>query len=122
MRFKLDEYLPGRAAGLLLDAGHHVSTVADEGLVGHSDVTIAEAAADEDRVLVTLDKDFGDLRLFPPGTHPGMIVMRLSDQSAPLVISVLRSLLEGFELADFVGCLVVVEDTRVRVRRPETGR
>ncbi|MGH2698501.1 MAG: DUF5615 family PIN-like protein [Actinomycetota bacterium] len=114
--------MPRRAADLLFAAGHGVSTVADEGLVGQADATVAEAAADGDRILVTLDKHLGDLRSFPPGTHPGIIVMRLSDQSAPRVTSVLQNLFRGFDLADFSACLVVVEDTRVRVRRPEIDR
>jgi predicted nuclease of predicted toxin-antitoxin system len=60
LRFKLDENLPRRAARLLVDAAHDAATVADEGLVGHLDAAVAEAAAKEDRVFVTLDKDFGE--------------------------------------------------------------
>jgi predicted nucleic acid-binding protein len=70
LRFKLDENLPRRAAGLLLEAGHDVSTVADEGLVGHPDGAVAEAAAEDERTLVTMDKDFGDLRSFRPAPIP----------------------------------------------------
>jgi predicted nuclease of predicted toxin-antitoxin system len=118
LKFKLDENVPRRAGDLFADAGHDVSTVKDEGLVGEPDEIVARTAAAEGRMLVTLDKDLGDLRSFPPGTHPGIIVMRLGDQSAPRVTTVLGNLLEGFDLADLVGCLVVVEDARVRVRRP----
>lgn len=118
MKFKLDENVPRRAGDLLTNAGHDVSTVRNEGLTGEPDAIVARTAAAEEMMLVTLDKDLGDLRSFPPGTHPGIIVMRLADQSAPRVTTVLRSLLQGFDLADLVGCLVVVEDTRVRIRRP----
>lgn len=69
-------------------------------------------------MLVTLDKDFGDLRSFPPGTHPGIIVMRVSNQSAPHVTAVLGSLLREFDLDNLAGCLTVLEDARVRIRRP----
>lgn len=118
MRFKLDENLPRRAAQLLTREQHDVSTVLDEGLVGEPDEVVARAAADEDRVLITLDKDLGDLRSFPPGTHPGIIVLRLSDQSASSVERILRELLTS--IADLVGCITVVEDERVRIRRPPT--
>ncbi|MCA1709823.1 MAG: DUF5615 family PIN-like protein, partial [Actinobacteria bacterium] len=94
MKFKLDENVPRRAGDLLADAGHDVSTVKDEGLIGEADVIVARTAAAEQRMLVTLDKDLGDLRSFPPGTHPGIIVMRLSDQGAPRVTRVLESLLQ----------------------------
>lgn len=63
MKFKLDENVPRRATNLLADAGHDVSTVKDEALVGEADAIIARAAAEEERMLITLDKDLGDLRL-----------------------------------------------------------
>jgi predicted nuclease of predicted toxin-antitoxin system len=92
--------------------------LAEKGLVGEPDDVVARAAASENRMLVTLDKDLGDLRSYPPGTHPGIIMVRLSDQSAPRVTTVLRHLLQAFDLADLTGCLTVVEDNRVRIRRP----
>ncbi len=118
MRFKLDENVPRRAAELLADEGHQVSTVKDEGLVGGTDATIVKAASEENLVLVSLDKDLGDLRTFPPGTHPGIIVLRLSDQSPDSVVNVLGSFLARFNAEDVSGCLVVLDAARVRIRRP----
>lgn len=118
MRFKLDENIPLRVADLLTNEFHEVSTVKDEGLVGEPDEVVARAATDEDRMLITLDKDFGDLRSFPPGTHPGIIVMRLTDQSAPSVTRVLKSLLSEFDFDNLSRCITIVEENRVRIRTP----
>ena len=69
-------------------------------------------------MVVTLDRRFADIRLFPPEHHPGIIVLRLPDQSSALVQNALRSFLEQHDVKDLVGCIVVVEPGLLRVRRP----
>jgi predicted nuclease of predicted toxin-antitoxin system len=71
MKIKLDEDLPLRLASLLEEIGHDVHTVRDEGLAGHADAEIWEAAQKESRFLITQDLDFSDLRKFGPGAHCG---------------------------------------------------
>ena len=44
---------------------------------------MAVAATSERRLIVTLDRGFGDIRLYPPGTHAGVLVLRLSTHSLP---------------------------------------
>ncbi|MHB1928507.1 MAG: DUF5615 family PIN-like protein [Acidimicrobiales bacterium] len=78
MRFKLDENLPYRAARMFVEAGHEADTVYDEDLAGQPDEVVLAAAISEDRVLVTLDLDFSDLRAYPIGTHCGIVVLRHS--------------------------------------------
>src|SRR5680860_382651 len=65
------------------------------------------------------DRGFGDIRRHPPGTHPGIVVIRLRDQRASLVERVVRGLLARHELGDFSGCVVSVQPGTLRVRRPE---
>jgi predicted nuclease of predicted toxin-antitoxin system len=84
-KFKLVENLPASAAGSLAKVVHDVDTVADEDLTGAPDPDVVAAAAADERVLVTLDRGMGDLRAYPPGSHAGIIVLRLTDQSAPAV-------------------------------------
>lgn len=79
MRIKLDENLPVSAAALLRARGFEADTVHDEGLVGHSDDVVWQAAQAEGRFLVTHDLDFSDTRKFAPGTHHGILLMRLPD-------------------------------------------
>jgi predicted nuclease of predicted toxin-antitoxin system len=81
VRFKLDENMPAAAATPFEAAGHHVDTVLDEGLAGGSDAPVLAAAGEAGRVVVTLDRGFGDIRAYPPGTYGGIVVIRPGEQS-----------------------------------------
>jgi predicted nuclease of predicted toxin-antitoxin system len=77
---KLDENMPADLATLLIKGGHDVHGVVDESLTGSADSVIVQAARREERILMTFDTDFADIRRYPPGTHPGIVVFRLRDQ------------------------------------------
>ncbi len=77
MRIKLDENVTIAAQPVLIKHGHDVHTVHDEDLIGAPDSDLLTVCRDEQRMLVTFDLGFGDLRTYPPGTHPGVIVLRL---------------------------------------------
>lgn len=118
MRLKLDENIPTGASGVAADLGLDADTVADEGLTGSSDVDVMAAATREGRFLVTLDRGLGDIRLYPPGTHPGVAVLRLDSQDAASTMAAIRTFLARDDLDQFAGCVVVVRRNLVRVRRP----
>lgn len=71
MKIKLDENIGRREIDVLRLAGHDVMTVRDQNLQGASDETLFGVCAGEDRVLVTLDHDFGQVLRFPPGARRG---------------------------------------------------
>lgn len=119
MRFKLDENIDVRAGAALSGAGHDVATVAGQDLGGATDPVIAEAVGAEDRILVTLDRGFADLRAYPPGSHPGIVVLRLRLHGLASVAPALELLAAYEGLAGIGGCIVIVSDAGVRVRRPE---
>jgi predicted nuclease of predicted toxin-antitoxin system len=83
MRFKTDENVPLEAVDLLRAAGHDAFSVFDQSLAGQPDDRIASVCQQEDRVLITLDTDFADIRTYPPAHYPGIIVLRLASQSVP---------------------------------------
>ena len=118
MKVKLDENMPRRVEGLLTERGHDVVTVAQEGLGGKNDATVARAAGRDRRMIITLDRRFVDIRRYPPGRHPGFIVLRLPDQSVASVERWLATLLDQHQLEGLVGCVVVIEPGTVRIRRP----
>jgi len=116
MRFKIDENLHEEVAGALRAEGHDAQTVYDEGLRGRPDQDIATACRREQRVLVTLDLDFGNIREYPPEDYPGLIVLRVVDQSRPHVLWVLSQIFDLLEQQPLTGHLWVVSQRGVRIR------
>ena len=60
----------------------NVGTATDEGLIGAPDHDVVAAATAAGRILISLDRGLGDIRAYPPGSHAGIVVLRLTDQSA----------------------------------------
>lgn len=118
MRFKIDENLPASLGILLEEQQLESETVRDEGLSGNPDEMIVDMCNKEGLLLITMDIGFANQRAYPAGTHPGMIVMRVRNQSTRNVISVMKRFLGGqVDLEDLAGCTVIVEENRYRVRR-----
>lgn len=117
MKVKLDENTPMSLARAFVVRGHDCSHALEEGLGGSTDADLFRVCVDEGRLLVTLDRGFGDVRLYPPGTHHGIVVLRPHGQSAAMVVSLVGSLLEEHELTEFARANVVVDEVVVRIRR-----
>jgi hypothetical protein len=69
-------------------------------------------------MIFTLDRGFGDIRAYPPGTHSGIVVFRLDDDAAPGARTAVLQLVEHHDLDDLRGAIVVVQHGALRVRRP----
>ena len=104
MKIKLDENLPVRLAEELTALGHDVDTVPAEGLTGQSDPDIWQAAQRSNRFLVTQDLDFSDLRRFEPGTHAGLLLLRLREPSRSQLLHHLQTLFEMEDVSSWGGC------------------
>jgi predicted nuclease of predicted toxin-antitoxin system len=105
VKFKLDENLPVSAGTVLASGGHDVDTVRAEGLTGAPDQDIVVAATAEGRILISLDRGLGDIRSYPPGSHAGIIVLRLADQSAVTVTKAITDLAGLAELGSLAGAV-----------------
>jgi predicted nuclease of predicted toxin-antitoxin system len=86
MKVKLDENIPFRLADELSRLGHDVDTVASEGMKGKPDADVWKAAQREGRYLITQDLDFSDVRHFKPGTHAGLLLVRLREPGASALL------------------------------------
>ena len=86
MKIKLDENLPERLASELKQLGHDIDTVPGEHLVGQTDEQVWQAAQSASRFLITQDLDFSDMRLYTPGTHAGLLLVRLASPKTWLAI------------------------------------
>lgn len=116
IRFKLDENLPRNAELLLRDAGHDVRTVLEERLGGSGDRKVLDVCLTESRVLVTLDLDFSDIRLYPPSGHKGIWVLRPRTQNIDSTLALLQGALGVLESEQAESRLWLVEPGQVRIR------
>lgn len=116
MKIKLGENLPVRLKGILAQHGHDTDTVVEEGLAGQPDANIWQAAQAEKRFLITQDLDFSDTRQFVPGSHPGLLLVRLRDPGANAVLVKLAAI--AGQINDWNGCFVVLTDHKLRIKRP----
>lgn len=117
MRIKLDENLPARLASRLRLLGHEVETTREERLAGAPDSQIWEAAQRESRFLITQDLDFSDARRFVPGTHHGLLLVRLREPSRRALLERVEAAFRQEHVTAWRGCFVVVTDLKIRVRR-----
>lgn len=112
MRFLVDECTGPRVAGWLRVEGHEVFSVFDEAR-GMADADILKMALGENRILITNDKDFGEMVFRERREHHGVIFLRLDDERAANKIEILRQLFANY--ADKLPeQFVTVTETRVR--------
>lgn len=90
----------------------------DEALAGAPDEDVLAAATADDRLLITLDRGFGDIWRHPPGSHNGVVVLRPADQLKATVIRALTDIVSAHPLEDMLGCNTIVRSGLVRIRRP----
>ena len=119
MRIKLDENLPEGLIGALSRLGHHVDNVRMEGIAGRDDGVVWAAAQSESRFLITQDLDFSDVRHFAPGTHCGILLVRLPTAGRLELIERIQKVFSGPDAADWERCFVVLSEHKLRVIRPK---
>jgi predicted nuclease of predicted toxin-antitoxin system len=119
MRLKLDENLSRHLKPLLADLGHDVLTAAEEDLLSRPDVEVAACAARERRILLTLDVEFADLRKYPPGSHPGIVLFRPISLGPLSVNRFVERFARSTDLSGLSGCIAVVDPQGIRVRQPK---
>ena len=120
MRIKLEENLPASLATVLGTLHHDVHTVAQEKLTGRSDRELWDVAQRDERFLITQDLDFSDLRRFSPGTHYGILLVRLRTPDRLNLIRRVRQLFEYEDVTRWERCFVVATERKLRVVRPRT--
>jgi len=117
MKCKLDENLGDLGRDLLTASGHDVSTVAMQGLSGSADDTLYQACRAEDRVLITLDRDFGEILRFAPEDTAGIVILDCRGRLSPTaILARIREFAAVLADQTIDGQLWIVEPGRVRIR------
>ncbi len=114
MRFIVDESTGVAVVEYLRSSGHDVVAVA-EIMRQADDPDILSLALNEDRMLITNDKDFGELVYRTGRTHHGVLLLRLRNESSANRVRVVTSVLGKY--ADrLAGQFVVATESNVRIR------
>ncbi|MFO0790354.1 MAG: DUF5615 family PIN-like protein [Pirellulales bacterium] len=112
---KIDEDLPAEIALRLRAAGHNCTTVYEQGHCGLPDEQLWPIVQSEGRLLITGDKGFGNARAFPPGSHAGVILLRLPRESRAGYIRLVEFLLANMRLENALRSIVVVSPDAIRM-------
>lgn len=91
MRFLVDECVGPAVAAWLRSESHDVFSVYDEAR-GMTDEQVLAKSFAEGRILITIDKDFGERVYRDQQPHCGVILLRLADQRSAIKIEALRNL------------------------------
>jgi predicted nuclease of predicted toxin-antitoxin system len=117
MHIKLDEDLPNSCLNLLRSRGYQASSVAEQGLKGVKDTDLWAIIQAHQYFFITADKGFGDIRLYKPGTHQGILLLRATNEGAREYATLLASVLERVDLQSLVGTVAVASQRGLRIRR-----
>ena len=119
MKFLLDACAASRALQeALTTLGHDVRSARGE-YARASDEALLALAYEERRVIVTEDKDFGELVFLRRLPHP--CIVRLVELRVAEQVDGMRDLIEKHSDALRVGAIVVVTRRRVRIRSAGFG-
>lgn len=112
MLFLVDECAGPAVATWLRSESHDVFFVYDEAR-GMTDEQVLTKAFAEGRILITIDKDFGERVYRDQQPHCGVILLRLADQRSAIKIEALRKLITAFA-QQLPNRFVTVSEAQVR--------
>jgi predicted nuclease of predicted toxin-antitoxin system len=116
MRFLVDSALSPTLARYLIEAGHDAVHVRDRGLATAIDDDVLALADREHRVLLSQDTDFGTLLALHRARRPSFVLFRCDNKQSEFLVKLLLVQLDEIHEDLESGSVIVIEETRVRIR------
>ncbi len=120
-KFVIDEDLPRSTGIILKENGYDVFDIRDHGLRGESDEKIYKFARENEAVVLTGDRGFGNIQRFPLGEHNGIVVTHFPNDMSTLMINQKISVgLKCINEEDYKGNVIIIDLLKIRIRRQES--
>lgn len=117
MRILADENIQEPTLRFLRELGHDVRGVNDTGLKSAPDADVFRQAQQEQRVVLTYNCDFADIRDLTGKDHHGVIRLRIENQRIEHMHPLIKEALQKIQDMNLRNTLVVVMDDRLRIRK-----
>lgn len=101
----------------LRSLGHNVLDIKEQGFERFSDAEIFTLAQGEKRILISMDKDFSNIIRYPPGTHHGIIVVKLYRITILEATNIFTGAIRQLNIDDINGNIVIIDRNKTRIRR-----
>jgi predicted nuclease of predicted toxin-antitoxin system len=122
VKLLVDECLSQRLARLLESQGHDAVHVGERGLLGQTDEEVMACALGEGRVVISADTDFGELLARSNASLPSVVLLRRQLHDPDDQAAVIAHALEAASDDITAGAIVVITDTRIRIRSLPMGK
>lgn len=117
MQIKVDEDLPRQAVALLRQKGYQADSVVEQAMSGWKDAKLWQRIQAESRFLITADKGFADIRIYPPSSHGGVMLLRPDQDGIRPTVELIEKVLQSYDINALIGTTTVVTPRGVRVRK-----
>jgi len=116
MRLLIDQDVYAATTRFLKSLGHDAVTASELGLAQGSDETLLRVAAEQKRILVTRDRDYGAL-VFLKSIGAGVLYLRVLPSTQDAVHAELAKVLGQYSAHELAAAFVVIEPAGHRIRR-----
>jgi predicted nuclease of predicted toxin-antitoxin system len=119
LRILFDQNIPPQLCEFVRKHKSHwvVQHVNDVGLQGAADQIIFHWAQSNDSIVITFDEDFADARMYPAGSHAGVVRLRVWPTTIEITEAALARLFDSIAEEELQASLVIVDQAKVRIRR-----
>ena|SRR3989344_2050881 len=117
MKFLADESVEYRFIGELRKLNYDLISISED-FSGITDKEVLELAFNQNRVLITNDKDFGELVFRLKFPNKGVILFRLFEETYLSKLSKFKLVVNRFK-SRLLNSFIVITDKKIRIRKSE---
>ena len=117
MEYIADIHISPKTIKLLLDSGYKIRRVCDFLKCTASDSSILDLASKENKTIITQDLDFSAILAERSTNKPSIITLRLNNVKPLRIAKILQKVLPQIENELNKGCIAIIEEDRIRIRK-----